>query len=809
MTITAPDAFTGPAPLGHAHDWVAAEVPGTAALALKAAGRFDADAPQTLHDKDIWFVTTFKSSDKGARTLVLEGIATIAEVFWNGVKVLASDNMFLEHLVDVELENENQLAICCRALAPHLQKKGPRARWRPQLATSQGLRLVRTTLLGHMPGWCPEIHAVGPYRSVYLVDKVSPQLQGVRIRSDYTREGFGELSVAFTADTGHETPVLVCAGASAVMERTQEGMWQAYLSLPEVRPWMPHTHGEPALYRVYVSLGDHKFDLGQTGFRRIAVETGQDGNGFGLRVNNVPVFCRGAVWTNADVLGLKSDRQTYRAQLELARDAGMNMLRIGGTMLYEAPSFFEICDELGILVWQDFQFANYDYPVKDAAFVESVNTETTQQLSKLQGRPSLAVLCGGSEIYQQGAMMGLPEDRWKGPLFEEILPAVVSQYCPDVAYVANSPMEGALPFLPGEGIAHYYGVGAYQRPLEDVRRAEVRFAAECLAFSNVPSAGFLEKQLPVRPGHDPRWKTGVPRDRGVGWDFEDVRDHYLKMLYGVEPQKLRYEDPDRYLDLSRVVTGDIMEAVFSEWRRAGSPCQGGLVWTFQDVRAGAGWGVVDAAGEPKPAYYALKRAFRPLALTMTDEGTNGLMIHVVNDHAEAFKLELSLSCLREGRMQVAGGKRVVDVPTRGSLSFFATDLIGAFFDVNYAYRFGPLSHDVTVARLVDPRTGTTLADAVHFTANRLRPNEAPQLLGSLVSSGEGMFVLEVETDRFAQSVEVMAEGHLASDNWFHLAPGVRKTLTFSPLCGAQGLHSVRLKPLNGSAPVSITHDGSG
>ncbi len=172
----------------------------------------------------------------------------------------------------------------------------------------------------------------------------------------------------------------------------------------------------------------------------------------------MPVFCRGAVWTNADLLNLSSSRETYRPLLEKARDAGMNMLRIGGTMLYESRAFLELCDELGLLVWQDFQFANYDYPVKDAAFVAEVEAELRDQLDESMGSPSLAVLCGGSEIYQQGAMMGLSEDRWKGPLCEEILPAIAAELRPDVPYAANSPCGGVLPFSPNDGIAHYYGV---------------------------------------------------------------------------------------------------------------------------------------------------------------------------------------------------------------------------------------------------------------------------------------------------------------------------------------------------------------
>ncbi|MFZ2101938.1 MAG: glycoside hydrolase family 2 protein, partial [Oricola sp.] len=565
--------------------------------------------------------------------------------------------------------------------------------------------LKRTTLLGHMPGWCPEVHAVGPWRPVSLVWPDGFGLVVERLKATLDEDGNGFLAVLFRVETQKGDPVLSCAGVVAKAERRADGGWAAELRIAGVAPWWPHTHGEPALHEVSLEVDGVAFDLGRTGFRRIEVDRGPDGKGFGLRINGWGVFCRGAVWSNADIMRLPGDRESYRPWLELAAEAGMNMLRIGGTMAYESPEFFALCDELGLMVWQDFMFANYDYPVSDEAFAETVRAEARQFLHGIATNPSLAVLCGGSEICQQGAMLGLPEERWKGPLTEEILPDVCAEHRPDVPYVPNSPCGGAMPFSPNEGIAHYYGVGAYRRPLEDARRANVRFAGECLAFSNVPQQRTLDAHLPVMPGHDPRWKERVPRDRGVGWDFEDVRDHYFQLLYGIDLVDMRYGDPARYLDLSRAVSGEVMEATFAEWRRAASSCRGALAFTYQDLLPGAGWGVVDSTGEPKPAWYALKRAFRPLQVTLTDEGNNGLSVHAINETNAQKDVVLTLACLRDGTTPVVSGRRELTLGPRANMEIVATDLFGAFFDTTYAYRFGPPSHDVTVARFIDPATG--------------------------------------------------------------------------------------------------------
>lgn len=786
--------------------WVPARVPGTAAAALADAGRYDPESPWSLHDKDVWYVTEFAVGAPGPRILRFGGLATIAEVYLNGGRILESRNMFLGHEVPVELQAENRLVLCFRALQPVLDEKGPRARWRPQLATSQGLRLVRTTLLGHMPGWCPDVHAVGPYRAISLIDTSSARVKTREIGATVDRSGNGILTVSVDLAGVSDTPVLECLGMRADMVRADRDRYSATLSIPGVEQWMPHTHGKPALHDVRILCGETVFDLGRTGFRTIEVDRGADGKGFGLVVNGAPVFCRGAVWTSADILRLPGDRESYRPWLELARDAGMNMLRIGGTMTYETRDFFELCDEFGILVWQDFQFANYDYPVKDKAFVETVEAEARYQLQVSEGCPSLAVLCGGSEIYQQGAMMGLPESRWKGPLSEEILAAISRERRPDVPYVPNSPCEGALPFSPNAGIAHYYGVGAYQRPLKDARRAGVRFATECLAFSNVPRADTLAARLPVQPGHDPRWKARVPRDRGAGWDFEDVRDHYFHELYGLDPAAVRYGDPDRYLDLSRALTGEIMAAAFAEWRRNGSSCRGALVWTFQDLLPGAGWGLVDATGVPKPVYHALKRSFRPVQVCVTDEGTNGLAIHVLNETPETKPLVLTLACLRDGSVPVVAGRRELDLAPREVKEIAATDLFGAFFDVTYAYRFGPPAHDVTVARLLDPATGEVLSEAFHFPQGYPQARLPLEVEGKLEQAGEGNWTLRLEAKRFARSVHLVAPGFTVSDDWFHLAPGAGKRLTLVRRSGTgpDARPVVELAALNGLAPKTYS-----
>ncbi|MET0748192.1 MAG: glycoside hydrolase family 2 protein [Rhizobium sp.] len=803
LVLSAAGAWADPSDIPHASHFIAAPVPGTVAEALEKAGLFDRENARPLNDQDAWYLCRLSGQAPGDAVLRLAGLATLCDVFLNGNKIFSSESMFESHDLPVTLIGGDALALCFRALATRLAEPGPRARWRPQMIVPQGLRMVRTTLLGYMPGWCPEIHAAGPWRPVSLLRPQTVAIRDVSLRPELMPTGEGRLSVSLQVNGKVGGIVVCCAGAEQALSDSGGGAWNATLTIPDVKPWWPQSHGTPALHDVAIIVDGISHDLGKTGFRRIAIERGTDGEDFGLVVNDVPVFCRGAVWTTADIVRLPGERADYEPWLRLAADAGMNMVRIGGTMAYETPAFFRLCDELGILVWQDLMLANFDYPKSDPTFHAHVATEVGQFLAATQLSPSLAVLCGGSEMYQQAAMMGLPERIWLNPVTEDIIPNTASAQRPDVPYIANSPIGGAMPFSPDTGVTHYYGVGAYMRPLDDARRAHVRFAAESLAFAHVPQARTLAAHLAVPAVHNPQWKARVPRDRSASWDFEDVRDFYLKALYGFEPDRLRREDPEFYLDLSRAVTGEVLEATYAEWRRKNSCCNGALVWTLQDLLPGPGWGVIDSTGAPKPVWYAMRRAFRPLQVLLTDEGTNGLRVHVINETGGPLELDLEVLALRDGRQTVVSGRRNLTVDARSKQEMACTDLFGAFFDTTYAFRFGPPSHDVTVARLRSRASGELVAEAFHFPLGRAKAFHAAEI-SAAVSQEDGAWFVDLSSDRLAQSIHVDVDGYRGEDDWFHLAPGVTRRIKLIPTAsGSDKTPSGQISTVGSRHTISI------
>ena len=772
-----PGAVTTPVDLPPSPDWIAAPVPGTVGAALQAAGRWQPDDAVDFDAADWWYRTTLEGD--GEALLRFDGLATIAEVFLDGVKVLASDNMFLAHEVTLALSGRHDLAIAFRSLDAYLAGKKGRARWRPRLVRPPALRLVRTLLLGHIPGWGPPVHAVGPWRGVSVVAIDTLRVVERSLDARFDRDGEGLLDVAVRLSCRVEGWVTArCGDIDFVLVDEGDGLLRGRVEIPDVRRWWPHTHGEPALYPVDVTAGGRTFSLGAIGFRSVAVDRDADGQGFGLVVNGVPVFCRGACWTCADIVALPFSREAYEPLLSLARDAGMNMIRVGGTMGYQGDAFHALCDELGLMVWQDFAFSNFDYPAGDEAFRASVDAEARQFLARTQASPSLSVLCGASEVAQQAAMLGMPLPLWSNALFDEVLPAACAALRPDVPYTPHSPWGGAMPFQADVGISHYYGVSAHRRPLEEARRAQVRFSAESLGLANVPdvAAFALEPDAPaiVHPDFTERHA----RDVGASWAFEAIRNHYTEALYGIDVAALRRDDPERFLAYARATSAEVMEATFAEWRREGSVARGALVWFLRDLFPGAGWGAIDSTGSPKAAYYGLKRAFRPCGLVLSDENLNGLKVSLFNEAASERAVTLTLVCLREGETSVMRAAVDLVLAPRSTIGLAATTLWGGFFDTTYAFRFGEPSHDVTVARLVDAASGLFIAEAFHFPLGRGHGRSDNGLEAVARRAGAGWRLI-IETRRLAQSIRVTCPATSFSDNYFHLAPGQPRVLDAS------------------------------
>jgi beta-mannosidase len=229
------------------------------------------------------------------------------------------------------------------------------------------------------------------------------------------------------------------------------------------------------------------------------------------------------------------------------------------------------------------------------------------------------------------------------------------------------------------------------------------------------------------------------------------------------------------------VTGEVMSQVFQEWRQ-NRECQGGLVWFYKDIWPGAGWGIIDSEGIPKACYYYLKRVWAPQAILLTDEGLDGLNIHVVNDKQETIEGFVEIQLFDDGYNVSASATKEVVVGPGSSLTFSADEMLETFFDVTYAYRFGPKKHDVVVAAIHN-NEGDVIAESTYYPQSKeLVQIQSPTVKATARLVGND-YRLELESDAFMQAVQLEILGYISDDNYFSLTPGRKKIVQLRPHTG--------------------------
>ena len=764
-------------------NWLPALVPGTACSSLQSQSLWQVESNLQFDDFDWWYQTEFEE-EENAKILCFEGLATIADVWLNGELILQTNNMFVAHQVDIEalLKPSNRLVICFRSLTKNLQSRHPRPRWKTKLVNNQNLRWYRTTLLGRIPGWTPPIAPVGPWRPIYL--KAKSAITQRTLHSSLEGEiGILELDYAVSKSVEVlEASIELDSNSYPLVVKCDSDNQSIYgnVKIPKVKKWWPHTHGKAHLYQAKLHIttkdGSTRIELGKVGFKKI--EINQSEGSFEFRINDSSVFCRGACWTINDINSLTGNSEDLSSTLNLMKAAGTNIIRIGGTMIYESKEFHKLCDELGLMVWQDFMFANMDYPFDDQDFLKNIREEVIQVVSNLSQHVSTTLFCGNSEVEQQVAMQGFPKEMWQSEFFHQELNNLCKKHAPAIPYVTSSPFGEPLPFLTKEGVCHFYGVGAYLEDVQQVRNHDVKFTSECLGFSNLPTTKTRESVLNGTPiFHDSKWKSRIPKDVGAGWDFEDVRDHYLESLFSLDPVKTRSFDLARYIQVSELVTGEMMSQTFNEWRSAHSNCSGGIVWFLKDLWEGAGWGIIDSNNLPKACYYYLKRAWQAVFVSVTDENLNGLDFHLINDSPNDIEGRLVLRVVGKHSESLLVRESDVKLNKRSITVINSNELIGSFFDLTNSYKFGALNHQVVSIQLINEHN-EVISENFYFPDHSVFIDQKKaELKFEIKEVKNNLYQLDLYCEHFLYGVNIDLPGFLLDANFFHLLPKQPKQLT--------------------------------
>lgn len=735
-----PGEFSSPAQLAPLwNDGFVLNAPSTVSAARRAVELPELDDLDAL---DWWL-----RAENLTGTVVFEGLTPPCTIYAGAQPIADVESMFLPITINLP-PGEHSVYLHCRSVRSWLQQKRPRGRWRSSLASEQRLRWLRTTLLGRAHIYSAQPPPIGPWRPV--ICHTGPYLTELNIDTA-TTNGIAQFTGCVSGAKSH-LEIAIDGYPSVVGRCADDGHFSVSVAVPDVRIWWPRGYGDQPLYQVTLTVDDIVIERRKIGFRTVKID--QRDGGFTVVVNGVPVFARGAVWMPTDPVSLWSETARLREAIGQYAECGANMFRIPGGTVPEQREFYDLCAEFGILLWHDSMLATFDPPQELTA---TICAELKALLQVLAGNPALAVLSGGNETRQQPEMMGLPSEEITIPIIDSALREIADQ----IPYIAASPFSPApaLAITPDRGVAHWFGVGGYMRPLTDVAAADVRFAAESLAFSIPPDDADCTQSS---------WTAGIPHDRGADWDFEDVRDKYVADIFRVIPERVRDQDPVRYLDLGRAAVAEAMGHCFRYWRRADSQCGGALVLCARDIATGAGWGLIDVAGRPKAPLAVLRRIWAAQAATISDAGMSGLRIDLYNDDPHILDGQILLTATSLHGTIVADEAVPITIAGHGSRTFYDAEITGRFMDLSYAYRFGE-----PVATAVECVLATSDGTAISRDSIVLIPTDSSTVptLDAQLSERAGHWTLSLRASAALRYVVILTASHQPSDNWFHLLAG--------------------------------------
>lgn len=653
--------------------WTSATVPGTIHQELLATGQIpdpflalNEQETQWVGECDWLYRCSFvvPAGFAGAQeelALVCAGLDTFATVWLNGTQILQSENMFLPSRVAVnELlkPGRNELHLLFRSALlcgkEREEQYGKRMVWNGDTSRVY----VRKAQYHYGWDWGPTLLTAGPWQPVSLEAwsaRIADFNCAPEVASDLASASL-PVHVAIemgarTAVSGLELHLALFSPAGEMLAETRlpvaDSALQHTFLLPHPELWWPSGYGAQPLYQLVATLVQNTETLDRQtqrlGLRRLRLVqepfADEAGSSFCFEINNTPIFCPGANWIPADSFLPRVTAEQYRSWLQLAVDAHMVMLRVWGGGIYEQDAFYQTCDEMGLLVWQDCMFACGIYPTCDW-FLASVSAEVEAQVRRLRAHPSIVLWCGNNEDqmvaevtagFDPGAVeRAVAETLPAYRIYEQLLPEIFARLDPTRPYWPGSPYGGARCNASELGDQHVWAVWHQGVAYQDYGKLAGRFVSEfgMQAYPDLTTiTSFAEpgERYPQSRTLDHHNKaTGGP-GRLASYLVENVRI----------PEKL-----DDYVYATQFIQAEALTSALRSWRRrwqgAGRAyVAGALVWQLNDCWPVTSWALVDYWQRPKPAYYALKRAMAPLTLGLASKSPQSAEIWAVNSHLYA------------------------------------------------------------------------------------------------------------------------------------------------------------------------------
>lgn len=732
----------------------------------------------------IVFQLTEEEFAKPKATLVFEGIDGYAEIILNEKTIASPNNMFREWEINIKDKlkiGDNNLRVI---FTPSLLKNKLLAEANQQQLPGDERIYARKAQYMFGWDWGATLVSAGIWKDVKLVFGDYAELQQVAILQKTLTADLAELEITTQLKIDKQAnyklkyslfaPDSTCIKSETTKLKNDCAKLEWSIKNPML--WWTHDLGKANLYRLSISLFEEKTKLEtkeySIGFRNIQLVQQPDsiGQSFYFELNGIPLFAKGANVIPFNHFPTAVKPSDYQFYLDKVVEANMNMLRVWGGGIYESDEFYKLCDEKGILVWQDFMFAGAMYP-SDSLFINNVEEEVKQQVIRLRHHASLALWCGNNEISEawhnwgwQKQMGYSAQDSTKiiqdyQDLFEQRIPKILKELDPQRSYHPSSPANGwgrRESYLQAD--VHYWGVWWGMEPLESYQQKTGRFVSE-FGFQGIPSESSLLNFIP---------ETALCIDSPAMQSHQKHPRGYQTINIYLDRDFPKASNFSRYVYLSQLLQARAIKMGIESQRGTYPICMGSLVWQLNDTWPVVSWSLIDAYKQPKAAYFQAKRSFAPI-LPIISENDQAYELSIVSDLLSDSKAEIVFSVYDFTAKLLAQKKDSIQIPAQSAKHYLS--ILKSDFSIDYNSTANLLIH--AEVRYSDG----LIAEQFYYP---MKPKEMlliePQIEIKILANQW----LEIVTKNFlAKDVYLDAVGIYFDDNFFDLLPNKPKRVHYS------------------------------